>query len=247
MRKARDRDDSGETIYVVWNEVCGQEDERPFGELEKRQFVRALRRWLKLYTVRVVSYSLSDRGFQLVCAAPAALPGRREVIRRCEAFYGERFSAAGPPRDELCAQLAVRMRDISCFMKDLQQSFTCWFNRTRRVSRRGTLWRDRFRSRIAYAARAIFRALLSTEFGEGSNAEGSSCRRVPRPFTSFGQMSRARGHPFSSALRQLLAERPLLAEFCGIGRDMLKEAPMVLLRVMLGPGLVHWDHPPGNL
>jgi putative transposase len=40
-------------------------------------------------------------------------------------------------------QVRARLRDISYFMKDLQQRFTQWYSNNR--DRRGTVWADRFK------------------------------------------------------------------------------------------------------
>jgi hypothetical protein len=41
-------------------------------------------------------------------------------------------------------------------MKDFQQQYTNWFNRTRPRGRRGRLWADRFKSVILESGRAVW-------------------------------------------------------------------------------------------
>ena len=55
--------------------------------------------------------------------------------------------------------LSKRTRDISQFIKDVQQRFTSWFNRTRARRRRGTLWADRLKNVVLEGETAVWECL----------------------------------------------------------------------------------------
>ncbi len=70
------------------------------------------------------------------------------------AFYeGKRSVRAGTRQ---AAALPEHLRDVSRFMKDLQQQFTRWFNRTRPILRRGHLWQERFKSTILESGLSVW-------------------------------------------------------------------------------------------
>ena len=60
------------------------------------------------------------------------------------------------PQSQRCAQLAVKLHDVSAFMQELEQPFTRWFNRTRPVRRRGHLWAERFKNTILENGLAVW-------------------------------------------------------------------------------------------
>ena len=61
------------------------------------------------------------------------------------------FSAIEGARESYFSQ----MWDVSQFMKVLKQRFTQWFNGSRPVRRKGTLWEDRFRSVLVESGEAL--------------------------------------------------------------------------------------------
>ena len=115
MRTARYRDDSQETVYVLSNTVCGPDDAKAFGPKEKRRLTEILDELQSFFTVRVLSCSLSSRGFRIICAAPQGTPSRREVAARAKAYAERRKRRFTAPTGEAAAAMGRRMRDISCF------------------------------------------------------------------------------------------------------------------------------------
>ena len=65
----------------------------------------------------------------------------QEIATQLEDF---RDSGMDTQAEQLRLRYLVRMRDLSVFVKELQQRFTQWHNR--RTNRRGPLWQDRFKS-----------------------------------------------------------------------------------------------------
>ena len=236
MRRARQRDDSRETVYLLSNRVCGIDGERVFGKREKNMLRKLIRRLARFYVVSPVMCGITGDGFRIVCNVPAALPDRKQVLRRFVDYYGNKKA---PPDEENYAAinaLARRMRDISCFMKDLQQIFAVWYNRTRRPRRHGPVWRDRFSSVILCTALRVWRGLLAAQFA-GTVRPGDVKNPAP---ASFHRIKLARGHPFKAKVQKVLDRHPRLREILDLGSDILRDASLEAIDAILRPGTIRW-------
>ena len=160
-----------------------------FGEREKDEFVRILRRWEAFCGVRVVTYCVMSNHFHVLVEVPAPpeqAPSDEELIGKVEAASGaqaagklkqmlerlrEQCSAqTGPGEVEAVrGRVLRRMWDVSEFMKAVKQQFTQWYNGTHH--RRGTLWEGRFHSVLVEGAPCPRTADVgSTRHGGGSPA-----------------------------------------------------------------------------
>ena len=138
MRHARIRPPHTDTFMHLYNRVGGHVGEYPFGPCEKEYFINLMHKLTNLYTVQIVAYQLMGNHFHMIGFAPGAALTEADAVDRFNRYYdGKRVVIAGSPRAEL---LPNQLRDVSRFMKDLQQGFTRWFNRTRPIRRRGHLW-----------------------------------------------------------------------------------------------------------
>ncbi|MFO7821868.1 MAG: hypothetical protein R6V56_07450, partial [Lentisphaeria bacterium] len=93
------------------------------------------------------------------------------------------------------------MRDVSCFVKDLQQRFTCWYNRT--YERRGRLWGDRYKSVVLDGNHALWECLKYVEMNPvraGYCADPADYR-----YCSWGRYCGSGKHPFAAAFHKHLA------------------------------------------
>src|SRR5690606_35596969 len=107
----------------------------PFGEVEKERLVWQIKRLASVYTVEVVSYAVMGNHYHIVLYAPESPPSLEVAAQRLNAYRG---GESGYLADsDTVATWRERMHDISWFVRDLQQQFTVWFNRTRRRKRRG--------------------------------------------------------------------------------------------------------------
>ena len=140
-----------------------------------------------------------DNHFHAVLRTPERAPSAEKARRRYRAHY-DRKRPAPEPWSEECARTAENMRDISWFMHDLQQQFACWFNRTRPVRRRGTLWAARFKNTLLQDGRAVWDCWKYIEMN--SIRAGLSKDPAEYRFSSFGIWSATGKHPFGRGLRQ---------------------------------------------
>jgi REP element-mobilizing transposase RayT len=200
MRQARLKPDYRDTWHHCYNRVAGTCEDRPFGDVEKEQFVRILRRVADFYAVRIVAYQVMSNHFHLLLQAPEEPPSAEETARRFAAFHGGRRTLA--PGSPLCEQWRARLRDVSWCLRHLQHLYTAWYNRTRPVRRRGPLWAGRFKNTVldtGYALWACWTYIERNPVRAGMVADPADYR-----FSSYGHWVQTGHHPFPEAFAQHL-------------------------------------------
>ena len=213
MRTARLRYDREVCYYHLLNRVAGEPDYFPFGDVEKEKLIRLVADVSRFYTIELLSVVVMSNHYHIVCAAPAELPSTSEVMEHWRAYYGPPASGAGTGGDRtdgtvraepnwddpaVVAALSGRMRDISQLIKDVQQRFTCWFNRTRAKRRRGTLWADRFKNVILEGETAVWECL---KYVEMNPVRAGLCEDPgDYRFSTWGRLAGSGEHPFESNL-----------------------------------------------
>jgi len=189
---------SEDTFMHVYNRTVGTTSERPFRRREKEEFTRRLKRLCELYVIEVVSFQVMSNHFHLILHVPGQPPSNEEAAERHKKFYGlkRRMSV----NSGKCTQLAQKLRDISEFMRELQQPFSRWFNNTRPVRRRGSLWAGRFKSTILETGLAVWNCWLYVEYNP------VRAHMVGNPadyrFCTYGEWSGRGRHPFQATLEK---------------------------------------------
>ena len=207
MRYPRIKPESN-TFYHAYNRAAGTKYDRPYGDAEKEQFLRIMKRLDSFYVVDVLAFTCMSNHFHLLLHAPEEAPSHEETCRRYKAYYAaeERELKPGSPR---CEEISQRLRDVSWFMHDLQRQFSTWFNSTRSIRRRGTLWAGRFKSTVLEAGVAVWDCWQYIEMNAvvvGMAEDASQYR-----FCSLGQWAGRGRHPFEDNAKRILL--PTLGEF----------------------------------
>ncbi|OPZ25377.1 MAG: Transposase IS200 like protein [Lentisphaerae bacterium ADurb.BinA184] len=202
-RCARIKPDDTGTYYHLANRIAGMPGELPFGDVEKEKMISLIKELSRFFTIEVLAFQAMGNHLHIVCHAPAELLAAQATATRYNDYYhGVRPTLA--PDDPQCLAAAKRMRDISQFMGCLQQRFTSWYNRTRPLRRRGTLWAQRFKSVVLERETALWRCLCYVEMNAvraGLTADPGDYR-----FGSWGQWCATGHHPFGENLcRRLVA------------------------------------------
>ncbi len=202
MRRARHKPDNADHFYHVYNRTVGMPGEIPFRAAEKACFFRLLKRLTDYYVIEVVSFVVMGNHYHLKLHVPHELPSAAETCRRYERHYGGCKHLS--PKTPECDRIALMLRDLSCFMHDLQQQFAVWFNgsRVQGQRRRGPLWADRFKSIVYSDARAVWRCLLY----QVMNPVRASIVRDPRQyrFSCWGLWCHNGWHPFRKSVEARL-------------------------------------------
>jgi REP element-mobilizing transposase RayT len=219
----RDDGRAGGAYYHLINRTAGTRRDRPFGDVEKAEFVKLLLRLSTFYTIEIIGYCVMSNHYHLIVWAPDKEPEQAEILRRFRKFYPDRDPPeAGSPQ---MATLARRMRDFSDLAKHLQMRYASWYNRTRPVRRRGALWADRFKSLLLQGSRnhpAVWNCLAYVEMNpvRAKIADDPADYR----FSSWGRYCGSGKHPFQGNLtrhlrrtvereRARLPAQALIAEF----------------------------------
>ena len=200
MRLRRLKPDYQDSWHHCFNRTAGTRLDRPFDDADKEAFVRILRKISELYTVRVVAYQVMSNHFHLLLHTPEVLPSAEETCRRFEAFH--RGKRVLEPNSERCRQWQERLRDVSWFMRHLQHVFTCWYNRTRQIRRRGSLWAGRFKNTLLESGAAVWGCWTYIERNPvraGMVADPADYR-----FCSYGVWAQSGRHPFEENAQELL-------------------------------------------
>ena len=210
MRTARIRLDHWEpTYYHCVNRVAGDPKYFPFGDIEKEKLFNLLTQLSVFYCVDIISFVVMSNHIHLICAANPGLPPLDEVRRRWRAFNDPDAHEPLWETSGTYERVAFRMRNISCLLKDLQQRFTCWFNRTRPSKRRGTLWSGRFKSNVLEKGEALWSCV---KYVEMNPVRAKICDRAEDyRFSTWGRLHGSGHHPFSNSfqkhIRLYLGER----------------------------------------
>jgi len=163
---------------------------------------RIMRQLNELYAIDIVSFVAMGNHFHAVVRAPSELPLPDEVARRFTAYYGKTRTAPDWAVDGNYEKYAHRMRDVSTLMKDFQQQYTNWHNRTRPQLRRGRLWGDRFKSVILESGRAVWECVQYVEMNPvraGLVADAADYRH-----STWGMLAATGRHAFGVALAEHL-------------------------------------------
>jgi len=166
-------ENAGGQAYHVMSRTAG--GEKLFGEVEKEAFRRLMWRMARFSGVEVLTYALMANHFHVL----VKVPERARFLKRFEGEGGEErllehlallYSKAyvGAVRQELARVRAAgregeveaileafrkRFCDLSCFVKELKERFSRWYNK--HYDRRGTLWMERFKSVLVEDGEAL--------------------------------------------------------------------------------------------
>ena len=193
--KPLDADPGRGTYYHLINRTAGSPGDFPFGDLEKEQLLRLLKKLCAYYTIDVLAWQIMGNHFHLAAFAPAAEPSPEETARRYETYHNGKHHL-NPDTPE-CLRTAASLRDISAFMHDLQQQFTSWYNKTH-GNRRGALWAGRFKNPILEPRQTLLSLMTYIEL----NAFRAKLVEDPADyrFGSWGEWSATGTHPFAATL-----------------------------------------------
>lgn len=200
MRTYRLKIDHADTWYHCYNHTIGTSADRPLGDADKEMFVRILHRVSMLYGVKVVGYQIMSNHFHLLIHAPVRSLQSIEMCNRYNRFHRGKRSLL--PDSPLCDEWCRRSRDISWFMRHVQHLFTAWYNRTRPVKRKGSIWADRFKHTILESGSAVWSCW---KYIENNSARAGMVKRAgDYRFCSFGVWFQTGRHPFEQNLIELI-------------------------------------------
>jgi putative transposase len=136
---------------------------------EREELIKQMRRYEALGGLRVVTYCIMSNHFHILVEVPPRPAGdgplftEAEWLRHIERSLGKgkadefrrlfvmyRGNGCEAVIAEVMAGYEKRMFSVSCFMQNVKQSFSAWYNK--RNERQGTLWEEAFRSVLVEGA-----------------------------------------------------------------------------------------------
>ena len=219
MRVARKKLTKTGCYYHLMNRVAGEEHSYPLGDVDREYGMKLVKRLSEYYLLEFISMCWMGNHFHIVLYAPpvSELTSDEEIAARHNAFYGERHPRNIDASDSAaCAKTGADMVDISRFMKDFQQRYVFYFNKTHR--RRGHFWADRFKSTILEGRQALWTAVKYVELNPvraGLAAEPADYRHC-----TWGWMSGSGAHPFGDSFFKHM-RRSLGESAAGMTREEL--------------------------
>ena len=126
----------------------------PFGDAEKDELVKIIKRFSKLFFVEVFGFCIMGNHFHLLIQMfPEHYYKDEEIRKRCRAHYGEDFEIA----DQQISAYRAKLSSLANYMKEIKQAFSWYYNQ--RHNRRGTLWGERFKSVIVENGQTLINCL----------------------------------------------------------------------------------------
>ena len=160
MRLPRQRNDREDTLYKIFNRLLGRAGENVLDPPSMRRLRLIVSQLCRLYVIKVTLLQVTADGYGMLVAVPATTPSRQTVEACFRAHHGS--AAPMPDFDDpaILCRWTTRLRNVSEFVKDMQQRFTVWLNQVKNQGkRRGSSWCGRFKSIIVGSARRVFAAL----------------------------------------------------------------------------------------
>jgi len=126
----------------------------PFGDVEKDELVKIIKKLSKLFFVEVFGFCIMGNHFHLLIQMfPEHYYKDEDIRKRCKAHYGEEFEVS----DEHIVDYRVKLSSLANYMKEIKQAFSWYYNQ--RHNRRGTLWGERFKSVIVENGETLINCL----------------------------------------------------------------------------------------
>jgi len=126
----------------------------PFGDVEKDELVKIIKKLSKLFFVEVFGFCIMGNHFHLLIQMfPEHHYKDEDIRKRCKAHYGEDFEVS----DEHIVDYRVKLSSLANYMKEIKQAFSWYYNQ--RHNRRGTLWGERFKSVIVENGETLINCL----------------------------------------------------------------------------------------
>lgn len=190
-----DTGSSFDNYYHIVSTTRKTRSQFPLNDAAKSYLTTLIKNLSRFYTVEVLAHSCLDHELHLVCYAPFTdLPDEMVATR-----YNQYYAKVHPitDTDPLIIEVGRRMGDVNWFMRDLQQQFAIWFNRTHRTKHDQTLWTGRFKSTALQSGNELWQTIQDVE--SKSQQTGSSQPAEYR-YCSYGEMVESGRHPWATNL-----------------------------------------------
>ncbi len=140
------------TVYHVISRTAL--DGFPFGDVEKEELVKIIRRFKLLFFVDIIGYSIMGNHFHLLVKMyPGGNFSDEEIKKRFVRFFGDDRNFMTDNID----YYRDKWSNLSEFVKEIKQNFSRFYNKLHH--RKGTFWGERFKSVIVEEGETLINCL----------------------------------------------------------------------------------------
>ena len=152
-RKARLKHVTQDSCMHLYNHVACGRNEYPLNDKAKSYLFNRIKSLSTYFQLEIISVAVMSNHFHICAFCPGKMFSDKEVVERYNSFYinNERHPQIELTDIQIIEKERKRMHNVSEFMKELQSSFSRWFNKVIQPGRMGTLWASRFKSTILQA------------------------------------------------------------------------------------------------
>ncbi len=151
-RIARMLNGGEQTVYHVISRTAL--DGFPFGDIEKEELVKIIKKFGILYFVEIFGFCIMGNHFHLLVKMyPEHDFTDEDIKKRFTRFHGDDTNFT----DKKIEFYREKWSNLSEYIKDIKQNFSRFYNRLH--DRRGTLWGERFKSVIVEEGRTLINCL----------------------------------------------------------------------------------------
>ena len=134
--------------YHIFSRTAGQEF--LLGDLEKEYLMKRMKLLSSVYFTKVFSFCVLSNHFHLLVQMGDGEDfSEEEIERRFRIYYGPKREF---PREKV-DYYRKRWSDLSWYVREIKQGFSCWYNRMN--NRKGFFWSGRFESVVVEKEAAL--------------------------------------------------------------------------------------------
>jgi REP element-mobilizing transposase RayT len=155
-RMARLLDESGEAWYHVYNRLACDKSSMPLRDQPEAavQLMRFIDFYTSAYRCEVATYTVMGNHYHLIVRMEPYRKLSREALQEhAQQIYPNTHEGTVVWTDEHWEQFNRRLFSLGELMRNIQQGYARWFNKS--FQRRGRFWADRFKSTLLYGEESL--------------------------------------------------------------------------------------------
>jgi REP element-mobilizing transposase RayT len=184
----------GVYIHAYNHTVTLEYGQLPLNNIEKENFKRILERYLLKYNIDVISLVLMGNHFHILMYCHAEKLTPEQAVKAYAKFHHSKKELEAD--DWRIGDLIKHSNNMSEFMREVQLSFSKWFNKSRAYKRNGALWQDRFQCQLIQSDVYLWSCLQYIEM----NPVRAKICNDPADYhhSTFGRWSQTGRHPYKA-------------------------------------------------
>ena len=183
----------GVYLHVYNHTVAMEFGQLPLGETEKENLQKIIERHLFKYNIDLISLVIMGNHYHMLIYCHPEKFTPEQAVRAHSQFHQSKKPLE--ESDWRIRDLIKHSNNFSEFMREVQMTFTKWFNKTRPFKRKGALWQDRFQCQLIQSDVYLWSCLQYLEL----NPVRAKICSDPADYkhSTFGRWSKSTRHPYN--------------------------------------------------